>query len=66
MRYLPCAIELIQKSRNHPTSMQNPNHPNETLHRFAGITANRQLFMTQIKEHKRTGRKELMSVFPYD
>ncbi|MFH1354254.1 MAG: hypothetical protein ABIH36_03105 [bacterium] len=66
MRYLPCAIELIQRSRQHPTSKQNPNHADETLHRFAGITPNQQLFMVQIKEYKPTGRKELMSIFPYD
>ena len=66
LRYLPCAIELIQKSRHHPTSKQNPNRSDEILHRFAGTTPDRQLFMVQVKEYKPTGRKELMSVFPYD
>lgn len=66
MKYLPCAIELVRNSRFHPTSMQNPNKPAETLHRFSGITKSNKRFMVQIKEFKQTGRKELMSIFPYD
>ena len=66
MRYLPCAIELIKKSRHSPLSKQNPNQSDEILHRFAGTASDHKLFMVQIKEYKRTGRKELMSVFPYE
>lgn len=66
LRYLPCAIELIRKSRHRPTSKQNPNRPDEILHRFAGMTPDHQLFMVQIKESQQTDRKELMSVFPYE
>ena len=64
LRYLPCAVELIQKSRNTPTTKDNPNNRNEALHRLEGITSGGQRFTVQIKENKRTGRKELMSVFP--
>ena len=64
LRYFKAAIELIRKSRNHPQSMQDPNKPEEILHRFAGSTKEKELFFVQIKEHKRTGRKQLMSIFP--
>lgn len=64
LKYFKAAINLIRKSRNHPESMQNPNKQSEILHRFAGLTKNKELFFVQIKEHKRTGRKQLMSIFP--
>lgn len=64
MRYLPCAIELIRNSHFHPVTVQNPNKPQEILHRFEGITLNKESFCVQVKEHKRTGEKSLMSIFP--
>jgi hypothetical protein len=62
--YLPCAIELIQKSRNEPESMINTGKKVEIFHRFAGITRDKELFYVQIKENIKTDRKEFMSVFP--
>ncbi len=64
IKYFPCAIELIQKSKFDPASKQNPNKPTEILHRFAGATKENDLFYVQIKEDKKTGEKWLMSVFP--
>lgn len=64
MRYLPCAIELIQNSRYSPITVQNPNRYQELLHRFVGMTSNHELFYVQIKEHKRNKQKSLMSIFP--
>ncbi len=64
LKYFEAAMELIRKSRNHPSSMQNPSKQIEILHRFAGLTKGKELFYVQIKEHKRTSRKQLMSVFP--
>ena len=65
LRYLPCAIELIRHSRNEPELKENPNRHGEFLHRFYGVTPDGQTFVVQIKENKKTSRKELMSVFPY-
>jgi acyl carrier protein phosphodiesterase len=64
LKYFLCAIELIQKSRQEPISKQNPNKKSEILHRFAGLTKDRELFYTQIKEDKKTEQKYFMSVFP--
>jgi len=67
MRYLPCAIELIRHSKFEPTSKENPNKHGEILHRFSGITADKDLFFVQIKEDKKTGQKYFLSTFPmYD
>ena len=64
LRYFEAAIDLIKNSRNEPTSKQNPNKPTEIVHRFAGLTKDKELFYVQIKENKRSGRKYFMSCFP--
>ena len=64
VKYFPCAIELIRHSRFEPMSKENPNRRSEIVHRFAGVTIEKNLFFVQIKEEKRTGQKWLMSVFP--
>lgn len=64
LRFLPCALELTVKSRIHPESMDNPTNKGETLHRFSGKSPSGQLFYVQIREDKRKGNKQFMSVFP--
>jgi len=64
MRFLPCAIELIRKSRIPPVSKDNPNKSRETLHRFAGLSLEKELFFVQIKEEKKSGTKWFISCFP--
>lgn len=64
LKFLSCAFDLIENSRNKPVSIVNPNHKGEVLHRFGGLATTNELFFVQIKENKRTGRKDFMSVFP--
>lgn len=64
LKYFPCAIELIQKSKFEPESKENPNKRIEILHRFGGVTRENDMFFVQIKEDKRTGQKFLISIFP--
>ena len=64
LKYFGTGIEVIRNSRNEPISKQNPNKPTEVLHRFAGLTRDKELFYVQIKEDKRSGRKYFMSCFP--
>lgn len=63
MIFLPCAVELIRNSRNVPSSKPNPNAAKETLHRFTGLTPDKETFYVQIKEDQKTKRLSLMSVF---
>lgn len=64
MKFLPCGIELIEKSRFEPTIKDNPNKPNEILHRFAGVSPNGQKFFVQIKaDGKKNSTKWLISIF---
>ena len=53
LKYFGAALEVIKKLRNHPTSEENPHKKREILHRFAGLTKDKELFYVQIKEDKR-------------
>jgi hypothetical protein len=64
IKFFVCGIELLRMTRSEPTVKQNPNKSNELLYRFAGITPDKELFYIQVKENKRTKRKDLLSVFP--
>lgn len=64
LKYLACAVELIENSKQEPESKQNVDRHSEILHRFIGITKNKEVFFVQIKEEKKTGKKYLISVFP--
>lgn len=66
LQYFEAALEVIRKSRNHPTSEENPHKKNEILHRFLGQTKDKELFYVQIKENKRSGKKYFMSCFPLE
>ncbi len=62
LQYFLCAIELIENSRNTPTMKPNPNKKSEILYRFYGITKDKEIFYTQVKENITTKRLELMSI----
>jgi hypothetical protein len=64
IKLFPCAIEIIRNSPLAPDTVQNPNNPDESLHRFYGQSADGIFFTVQIKENKKTGRKDFISVFP--
>ena len=64
LQYFEAAIELIEKSRFEPKSVENPNKKGELLHRFTGLTKDGGIFNVQIKEDKKSGKKYLISFFP--
>ena len=65
LKYFSAAIEVIKDSRNKPIIKQNPNKKTEILYRFAGLTKEKDLFLVQIKEEKKNGKKYFMSCFPW-
>lgn len=62
LKYLPCAIELIESSRQKPSIIRNPNRKDEIFYRFVGMTPEKEIFYVQIKADKK-GAKYFMSVF---
>jgi hypothetical protein len=63
-RLFVCAIDLIRHSTVAPDTIYNYSDMNVGLHRFYGQTKDGLSFCVQIRENKRTGRKDFMSVFP--
>lgn len=66
LKYFNCAIELMRNTKFDPTSKEDPNSKSDVLHRFMGITAEKEIFFVQIKEDKKTSQKYFISVFPLD
>lgn len=64
LKYFLCALDLIRNTKAAPTSISSNDQPNITLHRFQGLTKNNESFSVQVKENKRTNRKDFMSAFP--
>lgn len=64
LKLYQCALDLIKKSKIDPYTVQDPNKPNRSLHRFNGMTSGGYEFIVQIVEDKRTQQKHFISVFP--
>jgi hypothetical protein len=63
LRLYAAAIDLIRKTRNDPETLLKSDLPKLILYRFYGVTRDNIEFCVQIKQDKRTGRKDFMSVF---
>lgn len=64
MRLLNCAVEHLGRTTIAPETIVETKLPRVLLHRFYGKTKDGRLFAVQVKEDKRTRRKDFMSVFP--
>ena len=64
--FYACALDLIRHTKREPVSKPNPNKKSEIVHRFVGITKNKEVFFVQIAENKKSRNKYFMSVFPPD
>ena len=64
LRLYLCAIDVIRNSTTSPNTIFNKADLNIILHRFEGKTKDGEPFYVQVKENKRTNRKDFMSVFP--
>ena len=63
LKLYAAAIDLMRKSRCEPDTIFDGKNRSVLLHRFYGITKDKVEFCVQVKENKRTGRKDFMSVF---
>ncbi len=58
------AIDLLRNSRHEPETLLKGDLPNAILYRFYGVTKNGVHFCVQVKQDKRSGRKDFMSAYP--
>lgn len=63
-KLLACAVDLLRNTTITPDTIFSRVNSNEMLHRFTGQTKDGQLFYVQVKQSKRSNRKDFMSVFP--
>ncbi len=64
LKLYSCAIDLLRNSSFAPDTIFKNYDLNSALHRFYGQTQDGEYFYVQVKENKRTNRKDLISVFP--
>ena len=64
LKFYLAAIDLLRNSKEAPDTIFAKDDMDTLLHRFHGITKDGHYFNVQIKQNKRTNRKEFMSVFP--
>ena len=63
LKLYSAAIDLMRNSRYEPETIIEKNSPSVLLHRFYGVTKDSVEFCVQVKQNKRTGRLDFMSVF---
>ena len=63
LKLYSAAIDLLRNSRHDPETIIEQNSPSVLLHRFYGVTKDGVGYCVQVKQNKRTGRLDLMSVF---
>lgn len=63
LKFYSASIDLMRNTRHDPETIFSKKDTSLLLHRFYGITKDGQEFCVQIKQNKRTGRKDFMSVF---
>lgn len=64
LKLYECALDLIKNSTRNPETRENFQKKDELLHRFHGAITSGDKFVVQIKENKRTKRKDFISVYP--
>lgn len=63
LKLYSAAIDLLRNSRCEPETIFNKDDLSTILHRFHGMTRDGTEYCVQVKQNKRTGRKDFMSVF---
>lgn len=64
LKLYACAIDVLRNSADTPDTVYTNIDKDISLHRFYGQTKTGNHYDVQIKENKRTNRKDFMSVFP--
>jgi len=64
LKFYLAALDLLRNTTYTGESIIEHNNPDVFLHRFLGQTHDGEHFYVQVKDNRRSGRKEFMSVFP--
>lgn len=64
LKYFPCALEVLRKSRHNPTTFVDINQPDIIKHEFVAIAPDGVRFSVIIQEDRKTDKKQLLSLYP--
>lgn len=64
LKFYLAALDLLRNTDHDSESIIERNNPDVFLHRFTGQTCDGRGFYVQVKDNRRSGRKDFMSVFP--
>lgn len=64
LRFFACALELLRVSKNPPRTFIKKELPNVIYHEFLGQARDGSRFAVIIKQHRDSGKKYLLSLFP--
>ena len=64
LKYFDCALDLIKNSKMEPVKKVNPKDKTVLLYRFTGKTKGGDIFQVQIKENRKSKRKDFISILP--
>ena len=63
LRFYKAALDLLRNSQINPDTITSTEDQRMLLYRLSGVTKDGSYFCVQVKEDKRTKRKDFMSVF---
>jgi len=63
LKFYKAAIDLLRNTRFEPETIFDKKDLSCLLHRFYGVTKDGKAFCVQVKQNKRSGRKDFISVF---
>lgn len=64
LKYLPCALELLRKSRLNPQIFIDSNQKQIIKYRFIGMASESTYFAVIIQENLKKRNKQLISIYP--
>ena len=64
LKLYKAAIDLLRNGHHAPDTIYSRSDPHTELHKFHGITRDGVKFAVNVKQDKRSGRKDFMSVYP--
>lgn len=64
LKYLPCALEVLRKSRHDPVTFVDIRRPGIIKHEFVGVAPDGMRFSVVVQQDRGTDKKQLLSLYP--
>lgn len=64
LKYLPCALEVLRRSRYDPVTFIDIRQPGIIKHEFVGVAPDEVRFSVIVQQDRGTDKKQLLSLYP--